>query len=76
MVAKEYSREQLIALFEQQTDRKKTAAADMRKENDKNALALRTMLADEHKAMEKQGGISLIGGKKISNRGSSTFQVG
>jgi len=66
MVAKEMSREQLIALFEQQTDRKKTAAADMRKENDKNALALRTMLADEHKAMEKQGGISLIGGVALA----------
>ena len=56
------SREQLKALFEQATDKKKEAASELRKENEKQALTLRTMLADERQAMEKQGGVSLIGG--------------
>jgi len=60
------SREQLKALFEQATDKKKEAASELRKENEKQALTLRTMLADERQAMEKQGGVSLIGGVALA----------
>ena len=66
MATKEMSRAQLSALFEQSTDKKKAVDAEMRKENEKQAFALRTMLADERQATERQGGVSLIGGVALA----------
>jgi HK97 family phage major capsid protein len=66
MATKEMSRAQLNALFEQSTDKKKAADAEMRKDNEKQAQTLRSMLADERQAMDKQGGVSLVGGVALA----------
>jgi len=71
------SRAQLTALFEQSTDKKKAADAEMRKDNEKQAFTLRTMFADERQATEKQGGISVIGGVAVAIAGAkhSAFNI-
>jgi len=65
------SRAELIALFEQATDKKKETAAEARKDNEKQAFTLRQMLADEQKAIDKQGGVSVIGGAAVAVAASS-----
>jgi HK97 family phage major capsid protein len=61
MVAKEMTRAQLIALFEQKTDHKKKPEHEERKEATQRGMALRSMLADENRQeVEKQADV--IGG--------------
>jgi len=66
MATKDMSRDQLIAIYEQATDHKKAVAADMRKESEKDALAKKTLFMQGQKAMDKQGGVSLVGGVAIA----------